>query len=247
MRAKNGIVARDQEPLPNRCPDICAGALRNRKPRSGFSILPSSHELRETARGHRVTGSELSDRQLSLVLVWTKFRPIEVGMRRLCLTNANVDRPRFPCCYGGMHTDPDSSEMLFDSLYRESQPDIREAIRISSALDRSASWTMTSKSENSLRDMSPYTECARTGPLNVAIGMAFFSNKLEQPQKFASKEQVFLYVCFIKKSQFELNFFRNGIPARRLEGLKQHRSNAMLGSEFQKYLPIDALAHEISN
>jgi hypothetical protein len=54
----------------------------------------------------------------------------------------------------------------------------------------------------------------------------------EQPQKFASKNQVLSYVRLMKKRQFELNFWRNGIPADQLEGLKQHRSDAMLRSEF---------------
>ena len=97
MRAKNGIVARDQEPLPNRCPDICAGALRNRKPRSGFSILPSSHELRETARGHREQGQNCPTGNCHFFKLGPNLGLIEVGRRRLCLTNANVDRPRSLC------------------------------------------------------------------------------------------------------------------------------------------------------
>src|SRR5262249_42991321 len=108
MPGKNGIVARGQEPLPNRCPDICVGALRNRKPSSGFSILPWSHELRETARGHRGTGSELSGLQRSLFLVWAKYRQLAVEMPRLCSTTASVDRPRYRCWYGGTHTDLDN-------------------------------------------------------------------------------------------------------------------------------------------
>ena len=90
---------------------------------------------------------------------------------------------------------------------------------------------MTSKSENSLR-ICRRTPNAREPALERRNRDSVLLEQIEQSQKFASKKQIFLYVRLIKKRQFELNFLRNGIPAHRLEGLKQHRSDAMLRSEF---------------
>ena len=60
------------------------------------------------------------------------------------------------CRYRGRYADPDNSEMQIDSLYRRRQPDIRRR------LGYLWLWTVRLmddhvKSENSLRDMWPFT------------------------------------------------------------------------------------------
>src|SRR5262249_13698882 len=76
---------------------------------------------------------------------------------------------------------------------------------------------------------------------------AFFSKGIQQPQKLASGKQVLYYVSLVKCFQFKLPRWGNSVPAQRLKGSKQQRSNAMLFREPEQCLPINAAAGQVSD